>query len=228
MDWQIKLNSSPRKFGLSHFTKNRFGTFDPNGYSGFNLLETYLAMKFSNLIQHNELLLCTISFMFIESCLVIIAASLGNTTAVFFTFFASGWLFWTFAEYTYQRFLLKDQNRCEWRENLPKNKLAIQGILVGILGSVILVLAFELKNSPFTFFSGFLIGYLLYTLFRFLVHRPEGKFILPRIQRAHILHHTRYPNRGFSFSTLFWDWLFDTLPPSHVQVTDQMRQKYFE
>lgn len=179
-------------------------------------------------IQQSDLLLCTLSFFFIESCLLVIAVSLENVIATFTSFLVSGWLFWTFTEYSIQRFLIKKENICDCKEPPSKSKLGLQVPLVGFLGGMIMILAIGLNSPSFTFSAGFFCGFLHFTLYRYLLHRPEGKFILPNIQRAHILHHTRYPNRGYSFSTLFWDWLFDTMPPANAKVTDQMKRNYFE
>jgi sterol desaturase/sphingolipid hydroxylase (fatty acid hydroxylase superfamily) len=160
-----------------------------------------------------------------------------NPFSYFITLLVAGWLLWTFTEYVIHRFLMhelivpgkKDELFHHHQHHQNPSDLRVTWLhrfLVGILGCLILGTAVYLNNS-FTFFAGFIIGFIFYNFLHYLLHRPIGGYLFPKIQRAHILHHTRYPQCGYSFSTILWDWLFDTLPPRGAEVTDQMKKNYF-
>lgn len=196
-------------------------------------------MKTSKITAKNNLLFCTLSFLFFESCLLLIARALENPLSVFLTFLLAGWLLWTFVEYGIHRFLMheliipgkKDELFHHHNHHQKPGDLMVgwrHRLLIGILASLIIAVAITYQINSFTFFTGFFIGFLLYNLLHYLLHRPVGKSIFPQIQRAHILHHSRYPHCGYSFSTIIWDWLFDTLPPKEAVVTEQMKKNYFK
>ncbi len=66
----------------------------------------------------------------------------------------------------------------------------------------------------FLFFSGFWSGYMFYVFTHYYIHRfpPPFRFLRP-LWRHHLLHHYKYPDRAFGFTTTLWDRLFGTLPP---------------
>lgn len=195
-------------------------------------------MKKSQLAPKNNLLFCTLAFLFFECCLLLLVTALENSTTIFVALLGAGWLMWTFVEYVVHRFLMheliipghKDELFNHHEHHQHPGDLVVSWkhrLLTGVLGIVLLTLAIAIQINPFTFFTGFFIGFMLYNLLHYLLHRPLGNTILPQVQRAHILHHTRYPHCGFSFSTIFWDWLFNTLPPREAEVTEQMKKNYF-
>lgn len=185
-----------------------------------------------------NLIFCSSAFLFFEACLLVIAWALENPAAIFGTLFGAGWLMWTFIEYGVHRFLMhelivpgeKDELFNHQHHHQNPGELVVgwkHRLLIGVLGVLILSSAIVYQNNYFTFFAGFFLGFLFYNFLHYLLHRPIGKFLLPQVQRAHILHHTRYPHCGYSFSTIIWDWLFDTLPPREAEITDQMKLNYF-
>lgn len=201
------------------------------------LNKTPCTMKRSTSSPKSNLILCLLTFLFLEICLLIISSALENRVLVFIVLFASGWLFWTFVEYSIHRFLMhelilpgkKDELFHHHHHHQNPGDLRVRWfhrLFLGISGIGVFWLAIYL-NTSFTLLAGFFIGFLLYNLLHYLLHRPIGKYILPNVQRAHILHHTRYPRCGYSFSTILWDWLFDTLPPKDAKVTAQMKKNYF-
>jgi 4-hydroxysphinganine ceramide fatty acyl 2-hydroxylase len=64
----------------------------------------------------------------------------------------------------------------------------------------------------FTFFSGFIIGYLMYGTMHYAIHagRPPFKWMKP-LWRNHHLHHYKEGQKGFGVSTTLWDRLFGTM-----------------
>jgi hypothetical protein len=184
-----------------------------------------------------------LKFSFLKTGLILsgvfaLALSLKDTSGYFLFLFLGGWLCWTFVEYAVHRFLLHELILPGKRDALfhhhehhidPHNiKVSfIHRTITLILGIGIIWLAIRL-NSLFSVFAGFFTGFLLYSFLHYLLHQPYCRFILPRIQRAHILHHTTHPGQGYSFSTILWDWLFGTLPPPSVEISEKMKKFYFE
>jgi len=177
------------------------------------------------------------------SSLIIIFLSLAanyfrDTAGYFMLLFFEGWLVWTFLEYFIHRFLMhelivpgNEDNLFKHQEHHqnPKNlKVSFSHrFIILILGVGLILIAWKLNNL-FTLFAGFFAGFLTYNFIHFILHKPYGKYLLPKVQKAHILHHTRYPNCGYSFSTILWDWMFGTLPPNDAEITEQMRINYFK
>ncbi len=182
--------------------------------------------------------ICILNTLTILYCLFLLAFSLRHTPGYFIILFISGWLSWTFVEYFIHRFLMhelivpgnKDNvfNHHEHHQNPKSLKVSfLNRTIIFILGIVLFWKAVELNNL-FTLFAGFFTGFITFNFIHFILHQPYGKYILPKIQKAHILHHTRYPNCGYSFSTILWDWMYDTLPPKNAVITDQMRINFFK
>lgn len=167
-----------------------------------------------------------------------LAVLLKDSAGYFILLFFGGWLSWTFVEYSVHRFILHDMyvpgkkaslfHHHEHHINPQNIKINfIHRTLSLILGITIVWIALRLNNL-FSIFAGFFLGFLMYSFLHYLLHQPYCRFILPKIQRAHIIHHTTDPDQGYSFSIILWDWLFDTLPSSKVEITDKMRRFYFE
>lgn len=182
--------------------------------------------------------LCIVNTITILYCLFLLAYSLRETRGYFIILFISGWLSWTFVEYFVHRFLMhelivpgkKDTlfNHHEHHQHPDKIRVSFNHrAIIFIVVVAVIWKAYELNNL-FTLLAGFFTGFLSYNFLHFLLHQPYGKYLLPRIQEAHILHHTRYPNCGYSFSTILWDWMYDTLPPKKAVITEEMKVKFFK
>lgn len=181
--------------------------------------------------------LCVLDTITIMYCLFLLAYSLRDTPGYFIILILTGWLSWTFVEYFIHRFLMHELiipgkkdvlfNHQEQQQNHKDLKVSFfHRSLIFIFGVGLIWLAWELNNL-FTLIAGFFTGFITYNFIHYIIHRPCGKYILPKIQEAHILHHTQYPNCGYSLSTILWDWMYDTLPPKHAEVTEQMRSNFF-
>lgn len=185
----------------------------------------------------------TIQVCFFKAGLILSAVfSLGfylkGTPGYFIFLFLGGWLAWTFVEYGVHRFLMHELIIPGQKDNLfhhhehhshPQNLRVnfLHRLTTLFLGVVILWTAI-LRNDSFSIFAGFFTGFLLYNYLHYLLHQPICRYIFPKIQRAHILHHSRFPNQGYSFSTILWDWLFGTFAPKNFEITDKMRENYFK
>lgn len=151
--------------------------------------------------------------------------------------FFTGWLVWTFVEYFIHRFLMHQSifpgsndnffNHHEHHQH--PHDLKVKPIhRFTILLILLIMIKYSMITGGYTpILSGFIFGFTIYNFLHYLLHRPFGKYLLPKVQRAHILHHYNRPNHGFSFSTSLWDWLFRTQPPKEDLITDSMLKKYF-
>jgi sterol desaturase/sphingolipid hydroxylase (fatty acid hydroxylase superfamily) len=145
--------------------------------------------------------------------------------------FSAGLFFWTFFEYMMHRFAF---------HFAPKSKLAIkivyivhgnhhhyprdkERLFMPPLPSIILATAifsimylmgnvFGVIEFTVTFFSGFIIGYLVYGTMHYAIHawRPPFKW-MKSLWRNHHLHHYKEEQKGFGVSTTLWDRLFGTM-----------------
>lgn len=60
-------------------------------------------------------------------------------------------------------------------------------------------------------FAGGLMGYLVYDLSHYAMHRgPSGFEFFNRLRKRHMQHHYASPERWYGVSTPFWDHVFRT------------------
>lgn len=198
-----------------------------------------LTEKFSPKAQSiAEVIRCFFTFFLIAGLLLICATKMIDSRLTFAILLLVGWLSWTFTEYALHRFWMHNFFRYG-KSNLydihiehhkhPK-EMKVNGFhrfLTFSAAVIILAIAVYLNNY-FTLFAGFCLGFSFYSFLHYLLHQPWCRYIMPNLQKAHIHHHGKYPDKGFSFSVILWDWLFDTLPPKEAEITDKMRSFYFK
>jgi hypothetical protein len=200
-------------------------------------------MKTQTLSSHQKIELlesvkCTAIFSIIFSLIVVAAGYSNYSLLKFILLFASGWLTWTYLEYFLHRFWMhnhfKNLNSAVFEAHMYHHKhpqeIKINGFHRTILttGGIFISALAILMNNYFTIFLGFYIGMTFYSLLHILLHKRWGKYIFPNIQKAHMHHHGRHPDKGFSFSTIIWDWMFGTLPPKEEVITEKMLRFYFK
>ncbi len=159
--------------------------------------------------------------------LVVLAIPLIPIAIVFF----SGMFFWTFFEYIMHRFAFHfiaeseramkivyiiHGNHHEYprdRERLfmpPVPSLILASVIFSIM--YFLAQAMGVKENVFSFFPGFMLGYLIYGSMHYAIHawNPPYKWMKP-LWRNHHLHHYKNEHQGFGVSTTLWDRLFGTM-----------------
>jgi len=147
--------------------------------------------------------------------------------------FAIALLAWTLTEYTVHRYGFHFQAKTALGKRLvqlahgyhheyPKDK---DHLFMPIPASLVLAAVFFgvfyllMGHYAFSFFPGFLLGYLAYSLVHYSIHAiPQPPKAFRAIWRHHLQHHYKYPNRAFGVSNLFWDRVFGTLPPKRKQL----------
>ena len=99
-----------------------------------------------------------------------------------------------------------------------KQRLFMPAVPSIILASVVFSLmyfVFYLFGSSqivFTFFPGFMFGYLIYGSMHYAIHawHPPFKWMKP-LWRNHHLHHYKEQEKGFGVSSTLWDHVFGTM-----------------
>jgi sterol desaturase/sphingolipid hydroxylase (fatty acid hydroxylase superfamily) len=139
--------------------------------------------------------------------------------------FLGGIFFWTFFEYIMHRFVFhwtSDNPRIQRisyvlhgnHHEFPRDKqrLFMPPVPSLIIASIVFGLMYLfLRTYTFSFFPGFILGYLLYGSMHYAIHawNPPFKWMKP-IWRNHHLHHYKNDHQGFGVSSHFWDKVFGT------------------
>jgi sterol desaturase/sphingolipid hydroxylase (fatty acid hydroxylase superfamily) len=150
-----------------------------------------------------------------------------QTTVIFIT----GMLFWSLFEYTVHRFVFHFFAESERAKKIvyvihgnhheyPRDKErlfmpAVPSLLLAIIVFSIMYLTTYLFGIPayvFTFFPGFVMGYLIYGSMHYAIHawNPPFKWMKP-LWRNHHLHHYKNVEKGFGVSSTLWDHVFGTM-----------------
>jgi sterol desaturase/sphingolipid hydroxylase (fatty acid hydroxylase superfamily) len=140
------------------------------------------------------------------------------------TFFG-GMFFWSFFEYCIHRFAFHLATHSEKEKKIiylihgnhheyprDRERLFMPPVPSLILATLVFIFQyligylFGATQNVFTFFSGFLFGYLIYGSIHYAIHawNPPFKWMKP-LWRNHHLHHYKSENMGFGVSTTFWD-----------------------
>ena len=139
--------------------------------------------------------------------------------------FLGGIFFWTFFEYMIHRFVfhwVSDNSRIQRvsyilhgnHHEFPRDRqrLFMPPVPSLILASLIFLLMYAaMGNNVFSFFPGFMLGYLMYGSMHYAIHawNPPYKWMKP-IWRNHHLHHYKSDEKGFGVSSHVWDNVFGT------------------
>lgn len=181
---------------------------------------------------------CIMVFAIIAVILVLGAGLTTSPTLKFLFLLVTGWLGWTFTEYFLHRFWMHNHFRnfnskiydMHMSHHKHPREIKIdpsQRFILFIGGTGFFYLALS-WNNYFTLFLGFYVGLTFYSLLHIMLHKKWGRYIFPNVQKAHIHHHGKHPDKGFSFSTIIWDWMFDTLPPKEEVIPEKMLGFYFK
>ena len=146
--------------------------------------------------------------------------------AGYMVFFLIGLIVWTTTEYLLHRFIFHYHPSSEFGKKMhfifhgvhhdyPKDR---KRLVLPPSASIPLATAFyflfSLLFQPghlYAFFSGFLLGYLIYDMLHYAMHHYNFKAgIMKKIKQHHMLHHYHDPENGFGVSTAMWDNILRT------------------
>jgi 4-hydroxysphinganine ceramide fatty acyl 2-hydroxylase len=152
------------------------------------------------------------------------AFSLYTPFWLFLGMLAVGIAVWTFTEYIMHRFVFHQELRGKVGERIhfvfhgvhhdyPSDRLRLV-----MPPSVSIPLAFGFfflfdwllpDHYVYSFFPGFLMGYLVYDITHYAIHHFNFKSGLwKKVKRHHMLHHYSDPQKGYGVSSSLWDKIF--------------------
>ncbi len=138
-----------------------------------------------------------------------------------FLFFA-GLLFWTATEYFLHRFVFHFMPRSEWGKRIhfifhgvhhdyPKDAKRLvmppsASIPLATGFYFLFSLFFKTPGYHYSFFAGFIVGYLIYDMLHYAMHHYNFKSaLMKRVKQHHMLHHYADATKGFGVSSALWD-----------------------
>jgi sterol desaturase/sphingolipid hydroxylase (fatty acid hydroxylase superfamily) len=162
-------------------------------------------------------------FIFVPAIFIFIykAFSAGVNFLNFGLYFIIGLAVWTLTEYIMHRFIFHFQPTSEFGKKMhfifhgvhhdyPRDKKRL--VLPPSVSIPLATLFYFLFNSflapqlLFSFFPGFLLGYLIYDMLHYAMHHHNFKSgIMKKVKQHHMLHHYQDPEKGYGVSSSLWD-----------------------
>lgn len=154
--------------------------------------------------------------------------------------FLSGMFFWTFTEYIMHRFVFHSHPTSERGKRIAyvmhgnhhefprdKERLFMPAVPSVLLASIFFsVFYLAIGNNAFSFFPGFMLGYLMYGSMHYAIHawNPPFKW-MKGLWRNHHLHHYKHEDLGFGVSSTLWDHVFGTMFDLKKEKEDKEKVK---
>ncbi len=139
-------------------------------------------------------------------------------------YFALGIFVWTATEYILHRFIFHYMPSSKWglrlhfifhgvHHDYPRDaKRLVMVPTVSIPLSALFYFLFSLflvKENLYSFFCGFILGYLIYDMLHYALHHANFKSrFWKSIKDHHMLHHYAEPTKGYGVSSKLWDAIF--------------------
>ena len=162
-------------------------------------------------------------YIFIPAILFIAykAFSYGISITDFIIYFIGGLIIWTITEYVLHRFVFHYHPTSEFGKKIhfifhgvhhdyPRDKKRlVMPPSASIPLATLFYFLFSLflqKQFLFSFFPGFLLGYLVYDMMHYAMHHHNFKHpVLKKIKQHHMLHHYQDASKGYGVSSSLWD-----------------------
>ena len=141
-------------------------------------------------------------------------------------FFILGLAVWTGTEYLMHRFVFHFHPTSETGKKIffimhgvhhdyPRDKKRLvlpPSVSIPLAtGFYFLFAAFLAPQFLFSFFPGFLLGYLIYDMLHYAMHHHNFKSgIMKKVKQHHMLHHYQDPDKGYGVSSSLWDIILRT------------------
>ncbi len=168
------------------------------------------------------------------------AFSSGIGFAGYILYFGVGLAVWTATEYLLHRFIFHyhptsplgqrihfifhgvhhDYPRDKKRLVMPPSASIPLATLFYFLFSLFLQ-----QKQLYSFFPGFLLGYLVYDMLHYAMHHYNFKSgLMKKIKQHHMLHHYQNPEKGFGVSSSLWDEILRSQFPNEVKKVDDLQE----
>ena len=141
-------------------------------------------------------------------------------------YFAIGVFVWTATEYSLHRYIFHFVPKSQWglrlhfifhgvHHDYPRDaKRLVMVPSVSLPLAVAFYLLFSLFLTSvhlYAFFSGFVLGYLVYDMTHYAIHHANFKTpFWKKIKQHHMLHHYDNPSKGYGVSSALWDKILDS------------------
>ncbi len=167
-------------------------------------------------------------FIFVPVIIVFTYKAFINHTGIaeYALYLALGIFIWSAAEYVLHRYIFHFVPKTKWglrlhfifhgvHHDYPRDsKRLVMVPSVSLPLAVIFYSLFSLFLSPahlYSFFSGFVLGYLFYDMTHYAIHHANFKSpFWKKIKQHHMLHHYDDPSKGYGVSSVLWDKILDS------------------
>jgi sterol desaturase/sphingolipid hydroxylase (fatty acid hydroxylase superfamily) len=154
--------------------------------------------------------------------------------------FLVGMFFWSFFEYIMHRWvfhMIAESERAKRivyvlhgnHHHYPRDKerLFMPPVPSMIIASIIFFLMnIVMGDNAFSFFPGFILGYLMYGSMHYAIHAWNPPFRwMKGLWRNHHLHHYKDEHKGFGVSSTIWDHVFGTMFDLKKEKDDKEKVK---
>lgn len=139
-------------------------------------------------------------------------------------YFLMGVSIWTIFEYFMHRYIFHYEPSSGWGRRIhfifhgvhhdyPKDaKRLVMPPSASIPLAVVFYFLFSMvmpKSQLYSFFPGFVTGYLIYDMMHYAMHHYNFKSsLMKRVKQHHMLHHYSDPSKGYGVSSSLWDKIF--------------------
>src|SRR4051812_29813049 len=150
----------------------------------------------------------------------------GNKVGWFFVYLGAGLFIWTITEYLLHRYVFHFVPKSKWglrlhfifhgvHHDYPRDaKRLVMVPSVSLPLAIAFYYLFSLFLTPthlYSFFSGFILGYLAYDMTHYAIHHANFKKpFWKKIKQHHMLHHYADPSKGYGVSSALWDKILDS------------------
>ena len=141
-------------------------------------------------------------------------------------YFVFGILIWTATEYVLHRYIFHYAPKSKWGLRIhfifhgvhhdyprdPKRLVMVPSVSLPLAVAFYFLFALFLSPSHlYSFFSGFVFGYLVYDMIHYAIHHANLKSpFLKKIKQHHMLHHYDDSSKGYGVSSVLWDKILDS------------------
>jgi sterol desaturase/sphingolipid hydroxylase (fatty acid hydroxylase superfamily) len=155
------------------------------------------------------------------------AFEVGAGVGVYLGYFALGLLTWTAAEYILHRFVFHFVPKSKWglrlhfifhgvHHDYPRDALRLvmppsASIPLAFGFYFLFKVIFHNSVHLYSFFPGFVAGYLVYDMMHYAMHHANFKGgWFKKIKDHHMLHHYDDMSKGYGVSSVLWDKIFQS------------------
>jgi sterol desaturase/sphingolipid hydroxylase (fatty acid hydroxylase superfamily) len=156
-----------------------------------------------------------------------IAFARGIQAGSYVLYLLFGIFVWSVTEYLLHRFIFhfeptsKSGKRLHFifhgvHHDFPRDRKRLvmpptASVPLSILFYFLFSLFFENSLKLYSFYSGFIMGYLIYDMMHYAIHHHNFKNpVLKKIKQHHMLHHYSDPTKGYGVSSALWDIIFQS------------------